>query len=917
LKINPSILIGFSDKNLAEEFVTSLKTGEFNFSLVNTGNEVIDIISRKFFHVIFVDISLSDSFGVEILRQVKSISPSTEVILFSDFDSLSDIAVQAMKEDAFAYIEKPFNVEYVKALVLKALEGQRLKIQSDRRLDQLHSLLNATEDINSQLNMKQLLRQLVKRSLVITESECGSIALFGNDKVMMREFWDGKNWQDISNSNDLEIGTLEQFWKDRNIYTSDDSKGDDKLETFFLPLPWVNSYICVPIVGRKGDFLGVIEVCNKNQEDFSQDDGAQLLEGLARTAAIAIENAKLYEYTKLKSDQLKESEQKYRTLVENSPDLIFIIQNNRFRYVNRKAFNILLYTPDEFYGLKAVDIISSRSRDVFVENINKKLKGEEISNYEVVLINKNKEEVILDVNGVLTEYEQKPAVQIIARDITDRRKADKEMLRLAAAVRSLNSSVTITDMNGNIIYINPIHKKVFGYELEELMGKQSSILYPFDDPSGVSKKIYEAILIVGWEGERLGMRKNGEVFPVYEKTAVVKDKDGRQIGIVSVVEEITLRKRLEQALKESEERYRTLVETAKSAIIAINEDGKILLFNPSAEELFGYTKKEIEAKELNVLISDKYRDFYKIRLGNNLGADISSLLGKTIEVTGIKKGGDEFPIEVSLSACKIGGRQILTAIMFDITERKNLHEQLVQSAKLAAVGELIAGVAHEVNNPLAVVMGYSEMILGEENLDEQLRRPIDVIYNEANRARKVIQNLLSFARKHSPEKQYASINEILERTLSLKEYDLRKNNIELIKKLAPELPASMADPNQLQQVFLNLIINAEQAMVESEESRRQIVVESKVKNGRNKLMTDGDKIIEISFCDCGPGIAEKNLKKIFDPFFTTKPVGRGTGLGLSVSYGIIKEHGGDIFVISKEGEGATFFIELPIGNEIG
>jgi two-component system NtrC family sensor kinase len=233
------------------------------------------------------------------------------------------------------------------------------------------------------------------------------------------------------------------------------------------------------------------------------------------------------------------------------------------------------------------------------------------------------------------------------------------------------------------------------------------------------------------------------------------------------------------------------------------------------------------------------------------------------------------------------------------------------------VGELIAGVAHEVNNPLAVVMGYSEMILGEENLDEQLRRPIDVIYNEANRARKVIQNLLSFARKHSPEKQYASINEILERTLSLKEYDLRKNNIELIKKLAPELPASMADPNQLQQVFLNLIINAEQAMVESEESRRQIVVESKVKNGRNKLMTDGDKIIEISFCDCGPGIAEKNLKKIFDPFFTTKPVGRGTGLGLSVSYGIIKEHGGDIFVISKEGEGATFFIELPIGNEIG
>ena len=914
LKTNPSVLIGCSDKDLAEKVVASLKGGGFNFFRSDTGHELIKLISRRFFHVILIDISLPDNSGLEILIQIKSSSPNSEVILIVDSDSLSDIAVEAMNKGVLICLVKPFNVEYVRALITKAFEKQQLRVQSVRRLDQLHSLLNATEDINSQLNMKQLLRQLVKRSLVITESECGSIALFGNNKVMMREFWDGKNWQDISNSNDVEIGTLEQFWKDRNIYTSDDSEGSDKLDTFFSPLPWVNSYICVPIVGRKGDFLGVIEVCNKKQEDFSQDDGAQLLEGLARTAAIAIENARLYEYTKFKSDQLKESEQKYRALVENSPDLIFIIQNNRFRYVNRKV-NILLYTPDEFYGLKVMDIVSSHSRNLFIENINKKLKGEEVSNYEVVLINKNQEEVLLDVNGVLTEYEQKPAVQIIARDITDRRKADKEMLRLAAAVRSLNSAVTITNMNGNIIYINPAHKKVFGYELEELMAKQSSILYPFDDPSGVSKKIYEAILIVGWEGERLGMRKNGDVFSVYEKTSVVKDKDGRQIGIVSVVEDITLRKRLEQALKESEERYRTLVETAKSAIIAIDEDGKIALFNPSAVELFGYTKEEIEDKELNILISEKYKDFYKIRLGDNSGTDISSLLGETIEVSGIKKWGDEFPMEVSLSACKIGGRQIVTAIMFDITERKNLHEQLVQSAKLAAVGELISGVAHEVNNPLAVVMGYSEMILGEENLDEQLRKPIDVIYNEANRARKVIQNLLSFARKHSPEKRYVSINEILERTVSLKEYDLRKNNIGLIRKLDPDLPPSMADPNQLQQVFLNLVINAEQAMIESDGNKRQIIIESRVKNGRSRLTSDGDKIIEVSFCDCGPGIAERNLKKIFDPFFTTKPVGRGTGLGLSVSYGIIKEHGGEIYVISKEGEGATFFIELPIVNE--
>jgi two-component system NtrC family sensor kinase len=909
--VNPSVLIGLSDRDLAGDLVESVKGKGFDFSIVNTGQDIIESVSKKFHNIVLADASLSGSHGLDILRRIKSISPNTEVIVVAESDSSPDIRIKAILEDSFAYIEKPFNLEYVKALISKALEKQQLRLQSKKRLDQLHSLLSATEDITSHLDMKRLLRQLVKRALVLTESECGSIALFGDDKVVMREFWDGKNWQDLSGSQELERGVLEEFWKDKNIYISNDPEEKERTGVFFTPLPWASSYICVPILGKDGEFLGVIEVCNKRQGDFSQDDDAQLLEGLARTAAIAIENARLYEYTRVKSDQLRESEQKYRVLVENSPDLVFIIESNRIRYANRKAFNMLLHRPEELYGFNVMDIIAPGYRDVFMENLKKKLRGEDVSNYEIVMINKNREEVVLDVNGVLTEYQGKPAIQIIGRDITDRKKADKEMLRLAAAVRSLNSAVTITDMNTNIIYINPVHKRVFGYELEELIGKKSSILYPFDDPSGISKKIYEAILIVGWEGERLGMRKNGEVFPVYEKTSVVKDKDGKQIGIVSVVEDITLRKRLEQALKESEERYRTLVETAKSAIIAIDEDGRITLFNPSAEELFGYTKEEVENREFNMLIPERHKDFYRLGLENHFGAEISGLLGKTIEITGLKKDGREFPIEVSLSACRIGGRRILTAIIFDITERKNLQEQLIQSAKLAAVGELIAGVAHEVNNPLAVVMGYSEMILGEENIDEQIRKSVDVIYNEANRARKVIQNLLSFARKHSPEKLYTHINDVLEKTLSLKKYDLRKNNIEVIKELDPNLPATMADPNQLQQVFLNLIINAEQAMIEKE-GKRRITITSRVKNGQSRIRPSGDDIIEISFRDTGPGISEKNMKNIFDPFFTTKPVGKGTGLGLSVSYGIIKEHGGEIYAVSKEGEGATFFIELPI-----
>ncbi len=911
MNLKPSILIAWSSEALSKDLADALAGSGLTSCVVSTGRDCIENVKEGFFQVVLVDVSLPDNHGIEILKQIKNHSSNTEVIMTAEIDS-PDIAVEALGEGAFAYLKKPLNVEHLVLIVLKALERRQLKLRDERRFNQLSYFLNMTEDINPQFNIEQSIRQLVKRAVDLTESECGSIALLEDDNIVIRELWDGKEWHDLTGSEDTQTEIPQEGCNEKNVYL-DEWLGEKKMGVSFMPLPCLRSYICVPIVDKKGEFLGVIEVCNK--DDVSRSEDVQILEGLAKNIAIVIENFRLYEDARISAEQLKESETKYRVLVENSPDLIFIVEGNRFKYINGKASETMFYSPEELYGFNVFDLIPSNYRDVFTYNLRKVLRGEDAANYELTLIKKDNSEVVLDVSSVLNEYDAKPAVQIIGRDITDRRKTDEEILRLAAAVKSLNSAVTITDMNKNIVYINPIHKKVFGYELAELIGKQSSILYPFDDPTGISKKIYDAILIVGWEGERLGMRKNGEVFPVYEKTSIVKDKIGRQIGIVSVIEDITLRKRLEQALRESEERYRTLVETAKSAIIATDDEGKIALFNPAAEYLFGYSMGEIKGRELTVLMPERYREAYKVSLETYVETGISSFLGKTVEFLGLKKNREEFPIEVSLSACKIGGHNIFTAIIFDITERKNLHEQLIQSEKMVAVGQLISGVAHEVNNPLTVVMGYTEMLLGEPNLDKSAQKALQAIYNAANRSRKVIQNLLSFARKHSPEREYTCINEVLDRTLGLKEYDLRKNNIEIVKKLEPDLPRTMVDPNQLQQVFLNLIINAEQAVVENEDERR-LVIESRVKNGENRINFNGVSIIEISFSDNGPGISNKNLKKIFDPFFTTKPVGKGTGLGLSVSYGIIKEHGGEIFALSEESKGAVFIIELPLLKEI-
>lgn len=232
-------------------------------------------------------------------------------------------------------------------------------------------------------------------------------------------------------------------------------------------------------------------------------------------------------------------------------------------------------------------------------------------------------------------------------------------------------------------------------------------------------------------------------------------------------------------------------------------------------------------------------------------------------------------------------------------------QQLLQAEKLTALGELVAGVAHEVNNPLAGILGYTQLVL-RENLPSEVRRRLETVCSEAERAGRIVKNLLTFARKHPPEKRYLGLNGIIEKTLELKAYHFRVSQVQLQRGFAPDLPKTMIDFHQIQQVLLNLLNNAEQAMAETG------------RGGTIRLSTRAvGGIIEARVSDTGPGIRLDNQKRIFEPFFTTKKEGKGTGLGLSLCYGILQEHGGNIRVESQPGHGATFIIELPIMAEPG
>ena len=258
-----------------------------------------------------------------------------------------------------------------------------------------------------------------------------------------------------------------------------------------------------------------------------------------------------------------------------------------------------------------------------------------------------------------------------------------------------------------------------------------------------------------------------------------------------------------------------------------------------------------------------------------------------------------------------GKVQSLVGFIMDITESKKAEEdkqrmeqQLLLSGRLAAVGELAAGVAHELNNPIAAIQAYAQLLTSMNSLEDTILNDLHTIYRESQRASRITSNLLSFARDNKPLKKLISINDAVEQSLELHVYRLRVNNIEVSTELDPNLPLTMADFHQLQQVFVNLITNAEQAMTEV--------------HGQGNLMVKTENLgdtIKIFFSDNGPGIAEQYLDHIFDPFFTTKDVGKGTGLGLGICYGIIQEHGGQIYATSEVGKGATFIIEFPIVSE--
>jgi len=489
-------------------------------------------------------------------------------------------------------------------------------------------------------------------------------------------------------------------------------------------------------------------------------------------------------------------------------------------------------------------------------------------------------------------------------DITERRQAEEALQeseeRYHDLIENTLDMVQSVKLDGDFIFVNRAWLETLGYTKAELPDLNLfNIIHP--ESLAHCQELFAKVM----RGESVQnvqttfIAKDGRKVPV-EGNAAPRYVGSDVVATQGIFRDITERKQAEKALKESEENLKAYLESAPDGIYINDLKGTFLYGNKKAEALMGYKREELIGKNFLKLKLLPAKDLAKA--GKLLALNAMGRPTGPDEFELIRKDGSRISVEINTTLVKQEERTVVIGLVRDITERIQMEEQLIVTDRLASIGELASGVAHELNNPLTSVIGFSELLL-DKDVPDDVKEDLKVINREAKRTAGVVKNLLTFARKHPKEKQPTDMNKAIEAVLELRAYEQKVNNIQVNTQFAADLPEITADGFQLQQVFLNIIVNAEHFMTEA--------------HGRGTLTITTERvgdIVRASFADDGPGIAEENMGHLFDPFFTTKEVGKGTGLGLSICHGIITEHGGRIYAESELGKGATFTVGLPVSK---
>ena len=598
----------------------------------------------------------------------------------------------------------------------------------------------------------------------------------------------------------------------------------------------------------------------------------------------------------------KLSEQNFRNSVDSSSMGIHIVDTDfKTLYANQALMDIFGYQNlDEIKATRPYKFYTPASYRDFVQRNERISRDEPVPDkVEVDIIRKDGIIRHLQVFRREVFWDGKRRYQTLYNDITEQKKTELALRESEEKYRTIfesaNDIMILLDVSGKILDVNSRLKETGGYEKDELIGKNIGELNEIINRENMTivfdnfAKLIAGSDTVYYQVEMI--KKNRE--PIYLEVAGVPiRKEGKVVGTLALLRDITERNKSEQQIKEQRALTDRILGSIPASVVVVGRDQRVIMVNKAFEHTFGLTQDRATGKEIGGIIrSPAFIDKIAHVLANGLSQYQVEFRNKTSS------------LERVMVADVIGTQQNeVMAIINDITEEREMQERLYLTDRLASLGEMAAGIAHELNNPLTGVVALSQLML-EAGVPPEIKDDLEAISSEGQRAASVVKNLLSFARSHTLSAQPVEINAVITQVLSLRAYEHRVSNIEVVTHFAASLPEIVADHFQMQQVFLNIVLNAEQAMIESK--------------GRGNLTVTTEKLdgmIRISFADNGPGIPPDIINRIFDPFFTTKEVGKGTGLGLSICYGIVTKQGGRIYAQSQPGQGAAFIVELPINN---
>jgi PAS domain S-box-containing protein len=802
------------------------------------------------------------------------------------------------------------------AQVAIALELTRNLHKSEEHGRRAEALVTIVLELNTVLHLPEFMRNFAVRAAGLLGGRSAALSLLQNSEmetVLIRGIAEaggsGSSGSEVNASEVKDPVLLRRFSQAMGAalpkYSSEVAfapAGDMLGTALASTLEWTDCTL-VRLVGSTGEMVGVLCLADRGAPPDGED--RQLLRAVAGHASIALENACLF-------TRMQHANRHWLEVFDAISDFIVVHdeQCNVLR-VNRSLADFVGIAPEQLIGvnMRALEALSAgaaphscpfcRSGEGLDEYVHPVLERTYlISTSRIHAANQGPPSRGVGAMGMSSAQLQ--TVHVL-KDITDRREAE---LRYRELFDNIQEGIFFSTPQGRFVEVNDALVRILGYSSREEV-------IQLDIPTEVyfsPKRREELAELFEREGglhnqEEILRRKDGSPVHVFINCFAVRDPGGNVLQYRGLMLDITGLRQSQTELQKERDFSGKILSHTQSLILVTDTDGVISYANRRWSG-FGFQQHQILGHPFPELCAPPRRAALREALARVAGGQQVDNFDLPL-VRGDGASG-QFSVNLSPILGEDGRVSSIVVVMTDVTDSAVLRAKLVHAEKMAAVGQLVSGVAHEVNNPLTAILGFTDLLMENSEIPESARRDLRVILQEAQRTKQIVQNLLSFARQMPPQRQLVQLNSILQRTVHLRSYDFISHGIDVVEHLDPALPDVMGDSHQLQQVFLNILNNAYDAVREGEHPPHPARIEINSKQGGG--------FVEISFSDNGVGITDP--ERIFDPFFTTKDVGHGTGLGLSICYGIVREHGGEILCHNNpDSKGATFIVRLPVVSE--